>query len=294
MTDDNRSQDIQDVLEQRRQVTDDRKEHRIERLESGIQKAESEAAAQHKQAQEIGQRFAGGQPILVGHHSEGRARRDQKRMWAAMDKACAATDQAKALREKHTAALRNQAISSDDPHAIEQLQVKLEALEIRQAEMKRANAQVRKVAKLQVETEEKVRKLASALDVSEQMAAQLLTPDFCGRIGFPDYALKNNGANIRRIKARIEAVRRQHDAIAEDGESHETRYDDLGLTVVRNHVLNRVQLVFDEKPSQDVRQHLRHVLGFLWARSEGAWQRQLNPASLNAANQAIAYLKTLH
>ncbi len=33
-------------------------------------------------------------------------------------------------------------------------------------------------------------------------------PDFCGRTGFPDYALQNNNANIRRIKQRIEELSR--------------------------------------------------------------------------------------
>jgi hypothetical protein len=49
------------------------------------------AAARSNQARQssdqISQRFAGGQPILVGHHSEKGARRDHARMWNQMGKA---------------------------------------------------------------------------------------------------------------------------------------------------------------------------------------------------------------
>ncbi|MFC7641541.1 DUF3560 domain-containing protein [Streptosporangium lutulentum] len=46
--------------------------------------ARRKAAAAHERANQIGERFAGGQPILVGHHSERGARRDQARMHQAM------------------------------------------------------------------------------------------------------------------------------------------------------------------------------------------------------------------
>ena len=52
------------------------------------------ADSYHRAADAISERFAFGQPILVGHHSERSARRDQKRMQSAMDNAVRASETA--------------------------------------------------------------------------------------------------------------------------------------------------------------------------------------------------------
>src|SRR5690606_15904445 len=61
---------------------------RRERLEAKLEKRQEWAASRDAKATQhlersdaIAERFELGQPILVGHHSEGRARRDQQRMW---------------------------------------------------------------------------------------------------------------------------------------------------------------------------------------------------------------------
>lgn len=60
----------------------DRLDARYERLTSKAERAGREASSRHAAAEAISERFAGGQPILVGHHSERGARRDQERMHA--------------------------------------------------------------------------------------------------------------------------------------------------------------------------------------------------------------------
>lgn len=57
---------------------------------SGKRRADSNAF--HRAADQIAERFAGGQPILIGHHSERKARKDQERMHSAMDKAVKALE----------------------------------------------------------------------------------------------------------------------------------------------------------------------------------------------------------
>jgi len=54
----------------------ERKEARIDRLESRAAKAQSESAASYNTARSIMDHIPTGQPILVGHHSEKRHRRD--------------------------------------------------------------------------------------------------------------------------------------------------------------------------------------------------------------------------
>jgi len=60
---------------------------KAERLEGLAGKKYAAANAFARRADDISQRFAGGQPILVGHHSERKARKDQERMNAAQGKA---------------------------------------------------------------------------------------------------------------------------------------------------------------------------------------------------------------
>ena len=55
---------------------EDRKERRIERYEALADKRSAESEARLNNANQISERFAFGQPILVGHHSEKKARRD--------------------------------------------------------------------------------------------------------------------------------------------------------------------------------------------------------------------------
>ena len=93
-------------------------------------------------------------------------------------------------------------MSSDDPDAIAKLRAKLASLETLQSRMKAGNTIVRD---RRLSDAEKIAELVK-LGLKEVNAAKVLTPDFAGRVGFPDYALKNNGAEIRRMRARIEAL----------------------------------------------------------------------------------------
>lgn len=64
-----------------------RAEDRADRFEDYSGKRLAEANSASKAADEIAERFYGGQPILVGHHSEKRARKDQERIHNNMRKA---------------------------------------------------------------------------------------------------------------------------------------------------------------------------------------------------------------
>ncbi|MCZ4283101.1 DUF3560 domain-containing protein [Kiloniella laminariae] len=58
----------------------ERAEAKIERLEGAARKAEERSNGFHVAANAISKRFEFGQPILVGHHSERKARKDQERI----------------------------------------------------------------------------------------------------------------------------------------------------------------------------------------------------------------------
>ena len=59
-------------------------------------------------------------------------------------------------------------------------------------------------------TDEKVARLVSELGMKESIARKIMEPDYGGRIGIPAYELTNNNANIRRMQARIEDIKRTY------------------------------------------------------------------------------------
>lgn len=162
-------------------------------------------------------------------------------------------------------------ISSDDPQAVEKLEAKLTALEKHQEMMKAANAAIRMKDPAKGDA-----KLAE-LGYTPEDIAKLREPDFCGRIGYPAYALQNNNANIRRIRGRIAELKKRTESTPEGWE-----FD--GGRVVVNTTENRLQVIFDGKPDADVRTELKGE-GFRWAPSQGAWQRQLTDNAMRAARR---------
>lgn len=60
---------------------------------------------------------------------------------------------------------------------------------------------------------------------------------------------------------------------------------------VANQEMNRLQLIFEGKPSAEERQILRRN-GFKWAPSASAWQRQLNQQAIAAAGR-IDFIRPL-
>jgi Domain of unknown function (DUF3560) len=61
----------------------DRAEDRADRRTTQAANAAARSEAAHERASQLARRFEGGQPILVGHHSERGARNAQRKMWAA-------------------------------------------------------------------------------------------------------------------------------------------------------------------------------------------------------------------
>lgn len=220
-----------------------------------------------------------GQPILVGHHSERRHRRDLARSDNAMRKSCDEQKKAEHYAQK-AAAVGTGGISSDDPAALVKLRAELAQIEATQTRMKDANKAIRSG-----KTPEKQMANLAALGFSEEAAASLLKGDFAGRIGFASYQLSNNNANARRIKQRIadlEAIRSRQ-AVEVEGAGYRYKEDADE---------NRVMFEFDGKPSEEVRSVLKSH-AFKWSPSRGAWVRQLSSAGVYAGQQVRTALDAL-
>lgn len=97
-------------------------------LRTKAEEMRAEAVALEKKNKRLGDVMAG-TPILVGHHSEHRHRRDLERIGDRTRKSIQLTNQAKKYEQRADNAEAGTAIRSDDPDAIAKLETKLAALE---------------------------------------------------------------------------------------------------------------------------------------------------------------------
>ena len=256
---------------------EEKQEAKRERYEDLAAKNRAEATRRHQASHAATEGIPLGQPILVGHHSEGYHRRALAKSWNNLGKAVEATEKA-AYYDQKAASVGKAGISSDDPEAVVKLREKLAKLEDAQVKFKASNKIIRKKG---TTPEQKVEQLVELLGYSPTKCASLLEPDFAGRIGFAPYVLQNNNANIASTKKRITSLANR------PTEDKETTVK--GVRVLENVEENRIQLFFDGKPSAEIRTTLKRN-GFRWAPYHGAWQRQLTSNGIYAAK---IVLKTL-
>jgi len=257
----------------------ERRERRRERLEELANKNQAASKAGFDAAFGEIEYIPPGQPILVGHHSERGHRRALERHDNKMRAAFAAEKKAAYYRDRLASMDNDRVISSDDPDAIEKLLARLEDLEAYQQLMKDANKIIRSK---KLSDAEKVTRLQDDLGFSEARAMKRMSPNCFGALGFDGYELTNNGANIRRIRERIETLERRFGQ-----ESTEVEINDV--KILKNVEGNRVQVFFPGKPDADVRTKLKRA-GFRWAPTEGAWQKNLSDWAFQQAKDIVEKL----
>lgn len=180
------------------------------------------------------------------------------------------------------------AIKSNDEKVIDKLNHKLEMAEDEYNTMKEGNAYYKEY-----------KTLDGCPGISEKKRAWLTRPHVynCGENGTPlefegkpfaSYELSAIRQEVRRLKDRIERIT----AIKAAGTSENENTGIEGLKIVENAEAMRVQLIFDDKPDEAVRDILKHN-GFRWSPRSGAWQRDLNAAGKSAAKTVLEKLKNL-
>lgn len=146
-----------------------------------------------------------------------------------------------------------EAISSDDPLALDKLKAKLSYEQRIHQEMIEANKEARK--------------------------AKETAP-------YAPYMLQNSNQRIKQIQDRIADVFKQ---LARGTEDIITEYSN-GVKLIKNAQNNRLQFKFEGKPEEDTRTVLKSN-GFKWANSQGAWQRQWNNNGEYAVKKVVELLK---
>lgn len=234
----------------------ERMERRAERRREWAAGREARSEAAFNRARVVADGIPLGQPILVGHHSEGRHRRDIERIDSGMRQGCESAKMAELHRSKADGIEHalERSIFSDDPDAPERIAERVAELEARRDAMKAANKAYK----------------AGGFDavrvaVGDAMAlegARILQVQPYYKVPFPPYALTNIGGNIRRLKARVAEIARQAErqAAAEAAPG--------GVLVGRSTEHDYVSVRFADYPGREKVNALK-AAGFHW--SGGAW-----------------------
>lgn len=240
----------------------DRREARIEGLLDAAETRRAGAEAASDRAHAIGERFAGGQPIILRHHSTERALADRAKMDGAMRKSLALNGEADELVMRARAAAGNTAVSSDDPDGIAKLCDRL-AGELEDHDL------MRRVRKATAKGEK-------AGD-SKAVAAALRDP----ALGLTDaqmhrfarepveaWMLANSNGRIKGTRARIEALLALAARVPPPPEEIN------GAEISEEE--NRVRIRFPRRASDAVCAFLERN-AFHWSGSNRAWQRMPGP-----------------
>lgn len=207
--------------------------------------------------------------VMIAGASNFPVRKKQKQV-ARLDKNFEEYEQINGLLDKMRS-IGHGGISSDDPNAVAKLKAKLERLEKSQATMKTANAYFRKH-----------KTMDGCPDLSEEtiesIKAEMQKPYHHCDAPFEPWALSNNSAEIRRVKQRIAELEARQNAPTPEG------WEFDGGKVVINTGINRLQILFNEKPDEETRTALK-VNGFRWSPKESAWQRQYTDNAVWAAKR---------
>src|SRR5690606_26645347 len=94
--------------------------------------------------------------------------------------------------------------------------------------------------------------------------------------GWPSFIVTNLGAEIRRVRKRIEELEERATATAREPVEGD------GWRLVEKLDDNRTRIYFAGKPADELRARLK-ASGWRWSPSAGAWQRQATPAAWSAA-----------
>lgn len=247
----------------------EKQQTRIIRYKEIAQKLKTQAEALAERSDQLSEHFFGGQPILVGHHSEKKARRVQGMMHHKMRKSFQAKEKAEQYERKAQAVENNTAISSDDPDVKEKLEGKIKNLTFTQELWK----QVNRICRKKDWNKESKIAMIKQLGYDTKEAVEFVTDG-----GVADYRLKNNSANLSATKKRLEKIL-LNEKIGDYSE--EVR----GVKLEVNQEFNRVMILFPVIPPDHVRSDLKRS-GFHWSPTNGVWMRKIS-------NEAIRQGKRL-
>lgn len=249
-------------------------ERRKERFEELADKNDQRSNDYHERSRQAVEHIPFGQPILVGHHSEKRHRRDIERARSNADKAVEASRKSD-YYEQRAKTVGRSGIASDDPEALAKLKDKLSRLVDWQETMKKTNREFKKggwdaVTALNKNDLEKIK------DSFERMG-HYTKP-------FESYSLTNNNARIRTTKQRIKELETLHNS-----EPLEFENDEFKMFIEDGRIVIEF---FEGKPSDECRSLVKKS-AFRWSRYNSWWQRKVTGNALRDSEFLLKNLQNL-
>jgi len=238
----------------------ERLEARADKRRDWAESRDRKSAAGFARAHTIADGIPMGQPVLVGHHSERRHRRDLARIDSGMRAGCESADMAQYHRAKADGIEHqlSRSIFCDDPDAIEALEAKAAALD---AQAERENA-INKAWRKHKANPAALRAAWSALGVSAALATSLETNarefSWLERRGPCDST--HARANARRLRGRVKTIGARQEQTEKATAAGGVLIQETGGGFGR--------VTFDQKPAGQVLEDLR-AAGFFW--SGGSW-----------------------
>jgi len=253
---------------------DESQQARKERFKDLAEKNNEKSNGHYDASKKAVEHIPMGQPILIGHHSQGRHERDLAKADNNMRKSIECDAKAKHYARKAKSVGTN-GVASDNPEAINLLEKKLKGLEESHAIMKNTNAEFRKggwdnVKSLTIKQVEKLKQVLGE------------NPRF--KQPFESYSLTNNNANIRSTRKRLEELKklRNEKPFEFENEDYHFYIDD-----------GRICISFSGgKPSDEVRKHLKSK-AFRWSRYNERWQRKYTHNALRSSKWLLEDLNKI-
>lgn len=248
----------------------ERRERKAERYREWADKRDKKSAAAFGTADRISSFIPMGQPILVGHHSEKRHRRDLDRIDSGMRNGIEHAKKADSFRSRadNIEAAADRAIYDDDPDAIERLEEKLAKLEGERERNKTFNKTHAFIGESRWDRNGKVGKIIGKrtgfVTVEYQDGTTEEAPRARVHPALSSYVASNLSGVIGNTRKRLEYLKknRDNDAVRETREAG-------GATIAKN-ANGWLEVAFPEKPDREVLDELR-AAGFYWDRKRCCW-----------------------
>ena len=262
----------------------ERKEARIARRLDWAASREAKFGAAMARSRNATAGIPFGQPILVGHHSEGMHRAALARSDSAMRQACESSDMAQHHTEVADGIQRqlDTSIYSDDHNAVEALRARIAEREAKRDNMKLTNKLYKKGDAEGL--------AAIGLDI-ERVKAGVARQSENGRLSWltmphPAYEITNIGATIRTDKKRLVDIEAQQGRLANAEAAGGMTVESFG---------EYVRVTFAEKPDRETLDALRGA-GYTWGAGSWVGKAERLPDTLrtNEITDALASRPIVH
>lgn len=180
----------------------------------------------------------------------------------------------------------NKPIYATDENALEQLRARLAEQKSTHEEMKRKNQYYRKNGTM--------KGYPDMVDEEAERIDKRIDGDYSWcKAPYPQYILQNSNQQMKATEARIKQLEAEEKR-AESGEETDYKTDGLGFEVHENRDIGRLQIFFpnggrvDKATYESLRKR-----GFVFSRTNEAFQRQLNENSRWAAKRFVEEQRAL-